>query len=93
MTRKPFLGWEDDGYHETYGERLDAVVGMYRLSLVTQGRGKGKIRATFAPVETGDPEYLMDYPSPDEAKLACEDYLATLLEPLAKTYEKLRGNR
>jgi len=34
-----------------------------------------------------------DHPTADEAKLACEDHLATLLEPLAATYEKLRGNR
>ena len=86
--RKPVLGWES--YDRTDSEH----VGVYN------NINKGTI---WLDVDsTKDPEAYIcyvdnvkigGYYDKDTAKLACEDHLLTLLEPLAKTYEKLKENR
>jgi hypothetical protein len=84
QDRKPVLGWEED----EDGDFEVTVVGeLFEESVY------------FSVTRFGDTWKCDDrsvskenYETADEAKLACEDYLMTLLKPLAQTYKKLKEN-
>lgn len=94
-TRKPVLEWETSPYNSCEGV-FRSDFGIYYIYLIQKGRGKGKYKAmvdtTYISTASGADDIGI-YPTADKAKVACEDHLEVLLEPLAKTYMKLKGNR
>ena len=83
MTRKPVLGWsEPRGLDDTQQTKVGPFIAtVYQFCNKWTGFIVG---CDFS---------VRDLDSADAAKLACEDHLATLLEPLAKTYDILRKNK
>jgi len=81
--RKPVLEWSEPVGRDS---QCYAQVSTFRATIYCyHGKWCGFLSGcdfSFRDIETAD-----------AAKLACEDHLATLLEPLAATYEKLKGNR
>lgn len=84
--RKPVLEWE---YAEDFGIHflsLPIVDSKFHFNIMQVRENQWNAVPFPAGVRTF-------YPTADEAKLACEDHLATLLEPLAKTYDILKENK
>ena len=84
--KKPALDWikqpASNGMPERYVMFLDAPGIAVMSETVFLYDGKWKNHCSNK-----------SYSTADEAKLACDAHLATLLEPLAATYEKLKENR
>jgi len=90
--RKPVLEWEyrpeEPMSYECWELRIEGPTddGDIFYSVSNNEEGLWTRPCPWDPTKT-------TYPTADEAKLACEDHLATLLEPLSAIYERLRGNR
>ena len=89
MTRKPVLGWEKaptgdkDWQFKSSNPFTNAPYYLY-VDLVANDYYKAYVNG--APIGS-------QYESANAAKLACEDHLATVLEPLAQTYDILKENK
>lgn len=88
MTREPVLGWEK--VEDIRGDffQIRNPIGDGYLYVMCSN-----ITLTWYYTNQNGHRILVDYETPDAAKLACEDHLATLLEPLAKIYDILKENK
>jgi len=88
MTRKPVLEWEFYDHSDGENAWIEEKINSRTLWLCVEPSSERDFYTSYVNnVKIG--EFL----DKNEAKIACEDHLETILEPIAKLYEILKKNR